>query len=39
MEIAVAQQAIDYVRSLDAKPEDKSSARKPPWSSSEEDDV
>ena len=33
MESAVAQRAIDYVRDLDEKPEDKSSAPKPPWSS------
>jgi hypothetical protein len=31
MDIAVAQHAIDYLRSLDGKPEDKSSAPKSPW--------
>jgi hypothetical protein len=38
MEPAAAQRAIDYVRSLDTKPEDKPTAPRPPWITSSDED-
>lgn len=38
LEPAVAERAIEYIKSLKNKPEDKPSGPKPPWASSEDED-